>query len=82
MDVPAITVPTASRLALSGRCDEDTCVDGSMVCSHHGTLIKESAPPWKCENGWKYDCKKGSGRVLLFDVDGGAHCIKFPKGQP
>ena len=30
-------------------------------------------------NGWT--CDKGSGRILLEDVDGGHHCVKFPKGE-
>jgi hypothetical protein len=67
MDIPAIKVPIKSTLQPHSVCDAGVCFDGAMQCSHHGTYINDGKDT--CSNGWEWSCKKGSGRVLLFDVE-------------
>jgi hypothetical protein len=67
MDVPALKIGEAKCATLKSDCGDSFCMPNSSYAP--GTQI--------CTEE-KWTCEKGSGRILLEDVDGEHHCIKFP----
>jgi len=82
-DVPAIKVPVKSYYVAEGcgMSESMICSNDAFVCSNNGTMVEgeDGMLSQKCVGGWEWSCKKGSGRILLTDVDGGLHCVKFTK---
>ena len=72
MDIPAIKVPVQQCVLPNSGMNVNSSFSCTMTagsscpCGHYETIQEDA-------------CPKGSGRVLLTDVDQGKHCVKFPK---
>lgn len=72
MDVPAINVPVQQCVLPNSGMN----VNSSFSCT---MTAGSSCPCGHYETIQEATCPKGSGRVLLTDIDQGKHCILFPK---